>query len=654
MKKFLPLLLILPILLVAYAVRVHQLGAQSFWYDEGVAFGHSQRTLWEMIPMLQRNVHVPLYFGTLAVWEDFVGKTEFALRYWSLLASVVSVAGAFALGKRLYGTVAGVASAGFVALNTFSVYYAQETRMYALLACIGVISFWVFVGFTQAYQRQKNIFAYAVALAVINGAGMYTHFSYALVMVAQGVLAVLWLLALLTGNMRLQNPPIRATTRLVREGMEPIYTVGTTLRAFLLYSIANLITVAFFYPWLDIALRQTSAQPNISDVLPLQEVMRVILGWFTFGNTFNDNMGGMSIAFAFLLLLGLVFVPTRSRGQWWRLLIPMVWVVVSVALYVYLELYARYLRFLIPTQIALAIWAGRGVWVLWHLRPRRQNRYSLAMVRFATLFAVGALWLTMAQGLPFLYDDPRYQRDDYRGLAQTIALQTSPQDAVILSAGGLQEIFGYYYGGSAPIYPLPTDTNPRDDVAFLVKNHPRLFVVFYGEREQDPDGIIESTLDREAFAIDSVWWDDMRFVRYASASAPMPPQAQNKLFGANITLLDSALSAESFKQGDTRPLLIALTWQTDAPLTTRYKVFVQVLDAGGQLVAQRDSEPVNGSAPTITWQANVAQSDHHALLLNALPSGQYTLIMGLYDVNTGERLLVENSDFVILAMLRVE
>ena len=38
------IILALLILLVAMAVRVHNLGTQSLWYDEGVAYTHSLRT----------------------------------------------------------------------------------------------------------------------------------------------------------------------------------------------------------------------------------------------------------------------------------------------------------------------------------------------------------------------------------------------------------------------------------------------------------------------------------------------------------------------------------------------------------------------------------------------------------------------------------
>ena len=69
-RHMLPLLLMLALLVLASATRFHRLGEQSLWYDEGVAYNHALRSLPELIPLLQRNVHVPAYFTLLGLWED--------------------------------------------------------------------------------------------------------------------------------------------------------------------------------------------------------------------------------------------------------------------------------------------------------------------------------------------------------------------------------------------------------------------------------------------------------------------------------------------------------------------------------------------------------------------------------------------------------
>jgi uncharacterized membrane protein len=642
-------LFVLAILLVAYGVRVHQLGAQSLWYDEGVAYGHSQRALLDMLPLLQRNVHVPAYFWSLAVWEDVAGSSEFALRYLSVMFSVVSVALAYALGKRLYGRGAGAAAAGFVALNTFSIYYAQEARMYAMLAAVAAASMWLFVGWTRAYLRQRAMFEYALALAITNAVGMYTHFSYGLVMVSQGIIAVWWLLSLWAGAVRLDRPRIRERSRFVRSGMEPVYTVGVTLRALMIYIVINLITIALFSPWITVALRQTSSQPNISDVVPPEQLLRVLQGWYSFGLTFEQTLTGIGVALYFFLLFGLIILPQGQRGHVWRMLVPVIWLVASSAIYAYLGLYERYLRFLLPAQIAAALWMARGVWVLWRLQPRRQSRIARFVPRFAAVFATGALWATMAQGIPHLYEDPRYQRDDYRALARQVAAETTASDTVVLSAPGLGEIFGYYYRGSAPVVLFPLTSQPATEAETIAKRSGQIAAVLYGEREQDAAGSLEAALNARMFPLDSRWWGDVRHLRFASPRPLTSLPAPNAGFGS-ITLVTASLSSRATAATD--PLLVELTWQTAEP-QGRYKVFVQLLNSAGQLAAQRDSEPANGTAPTDQWQPDERVTDRHALDLSSLPPGDYTLIVGLYDPATGIRLPVGGGDYLALATITI-
>jgi mannosyltransferase len=670
MKKTLAFLLMLALLLLAAVVRWHNLGTQSFWYDEGVAYGHSQRTLAELIPALQRNVHVPAYFGLLAFYEDFVGSSEFALRSLSVLFSLLSVAFTYALGKRLYGYTAGLAAAAFVALNTFSIYYAQETRMYAMLAAVGAASMWVFVGFWQTSQfqnmraqhvaplHQQPLFRYALALSLLNALGMYTHVSYALVMVAQGVLAVLWLGAEIYNVFF--TPPTAPLPEF-REGesksllQQERGSKSKVLRVFVFYVAANLLTIAFFLPWAGTAVSQVGSQPNISDIKPLGELLRLILGWFTFGNTFEDNIGGMGAVISFLLIFGLLLLPNRTRRDWWQMLLPAVWVIVSAALYVYLELYARYLRFLLPAQIGAALWLGRGIWVLWRLQTREKRVPLRYLPKAAALMATMAIMVNMANGLAPLYNDADYQRDDYRGLAQTIANLAQPDDAVILSAPGLQEIFGYYYDGAAPVYSVPTTDDIRSEMATIISTHRNIFVVLYGAAEQDPDGIVESTLNTEAYQLSDVWWGagDVRYVRYSTPAEFTALVESGAQFGDAIILNQYALSATTVKPGDA--LQLQLVWQTSASLTTRYKVFVQLLNENGILMAQRDSEPGGGIALTTDWQPDTPITDNHALLIpETLAPGDYTLIVGLYDLNDASvRLPVSNATALDIGTIQI-
>jgi len=631
-------LIALVIVLVASAVRFHALDAQSLWYDEGVAYTHSLRTLPELVPLLQRNVHVPAYFGLLGLWEDVAGSSEFSLRVLSAFFSILSVAWTYALGKRLYHPIAGLAAAGLVALNTFSIYYGQEARMYAMLAGIAGASMWVYVGFLRKPDWKQGL-----ALGLINAVGVYTHVVYALVMLTQGAMAVVWLGGLLYQQMSSDDKT----------------NFRKLLRTFIAYSLANLLTIGLFAPWLSVAISQVFSQPNISDPVPLEQVLRVLQGWFAFGNTFEFSMGNMGFVVYFLLLFGLISSPPQARQKdtVWRMFLPVVWVLVSVLLYLYLELTTRYVRFLLPTQLAFALWVGRGVWVLWTRKTRGSHPLIRHIPRLAAFVATIALFITLADGLDPLYTHPDFQRDDIRGLAQTIEDNLQDGDAVLVSAAGVAEVLRYYYDADNPVYGLPTspdDAETAQSVREIVAGHNRIYAVFYGTDEQDPNGTVESTLNNNAYEIREQWFDDMRFAQYVAPAEFDDPTQVDVQFGDVITLESYALNTDTIRAGDA--LQLQLTWVADETPTVRYKVFLQLLDRNGALVAQRDSEPAGGLSLTTNWEADTPIIDNHALAIPMeLPAGEYTLILGLYDINDpSARATVNNNTYYEVATITIE
>ncbi len=630
----LPLMaLILAILLLASALRFHRLGEQSLWYDEGVSYALSLRTLPELIPHLQRDVHPPAFVTLLGWWQRLTGVSEFALRALSALFSITSVAWTYALGRRLHHPLAGLAAAALVALNSFSIYYAQEARMYAMLAAVAGGSMWLFVGFHLSRRRWLAV----IALGLVNALGLYTHVAYALVILAQALLFALWL-----------GPA------LIREWRENA-AMNRNLRLLMQFVLANLLTLTLFLPWLPVSLRQVFAQPNLSQVMPLDQTLRQIFGHLAYGTAFEHNFTDMTFFVCIFLFFGLIPTVIRRRTLW-NVAAPVVWVMVSVAVYLYLGLTTRYLRFLLPAQMALALWLGRGVWMAWRLQRRdwalRWRHPAKLIIVLGAAFSL----LPFFGNLSPLYNHPDFQRDDVRGLAARIESDLREGDALLVSAAGFGEVLGYYYRGEAPVFGLPTSRDgsaTRAHVLELISAHDRLHVIFYGAEEQDPERVVETTLNLKAFEISDNWIDDVRYVQYKS-EAPLASSVQAGVtFGDNISLDAYAVGAREVSAGDALPA--QLVWTTDAALDRRYKVFLQLLDLDGRLAAQRDSEPVGGSAKTTGWPVGESVVDQHALLIPAdLPAGDYTLIVGLYDINDpAARLAVEGKSYLDLGTVAV-
>ncbi|MEW5956707.1 MAG: glycosyltransferase family 39 protein [Chloroflexota bacterium] len=86
-------------------------------------------------------------------------------------------------------------------------------------------------------------------------------------------------------------------------------------------------------------------------------------------------------------------------------------------------------------------------------------------------------------------------------------------------------------------------------------------------------------------------------------------------------------------------LPVTLHWQSQKLLSLRYKVFVHLVAAEGQLVAQADDFPVCRQSHTNTWTPGQIVLDRHLLKLPAdLPAGDYTLLAGMYEPELNLRL----------------
>ncbi|MCC6614622.1 MAG: glycosyltransferase family 39 protein [Anaerolineae bacterium] len=630
------------LLLLAALVRFHLLGAQSLWNDEGNAYVQATRSLAEIADHAARDIHPPGYYWLLALWRGLFGQTEFALRALSAFASVSSVAFAYALGRRLYGAVAGVMAALVIGLNTFSIYYAQEARMYALLALWGVASLWALAHLlrlrkTSSRLSARQIVIRALPLALFNAAGLYTQYAYVYVLVTQGVVVLLWLAGSLAPDAR-----------------------RTLWRVLATYVAANVIALLLFLPWLPVALQQIATWPNTGQSTPLFESLSVILNWLIFGLTSQNA----SLAVAWLVLL---FGLMRMRGgRAWATLLPVAWVVISVGLFLAQGLFrANNLKFLLPAQIGMALWMGRGIWVLWHglaaeQRERRLVKWlpTVWITRLAATVAALVLLFALWQGLNPLYDDPAYQRADYRAIAARAEAELSVGDAVILNGPNQAEVFGYYYAGAAPVYGLPPglggdDALTRDETDAVLTHGGSIYAVFWGDAERDPNRVVETALDEQAYLLDDTWYGDVRLARYRQPEA-MTSYDVGATFEHDIHLLGARVSSGDFTAGD--DVLVALEWEADTALAARYKVFVQLLYPDGTLAAQHDGEPVGNSLPTTLWEAGEPVEDHHALQIPPdAPPGEYRLIAGLYAADPPyTRLLTDDgADYVEIGRISV-
>ncbi|MCP4539793.1 MAG: hypothetical protein GY832_21860 [Chloroflexi bacterium] len=114
----------------------------------------------------------------------------------------------------------------------------------------------------------------------------------------------------------------------------------------------------------------------------------------------------------------------------------------------------------------------------------------------------------------------------------------------------------------------------------------------------------------------------------------------NADFGNQITLL-GLKTVDSVSPGT--EFDVKLYWEAQRPPEDDYFVFVHLLDANGQPIAQHDGPPMGGRYPPSAWLPGDVVPDVHRIVLGSdLPLGVYRLQVGMYRWPSLERLPVWN------------
>lgn len=147
-------------------------------------------------------------------------------------------------------------------------------------------------------------------------------------------------------------------------------------------------------------------------------------------------------------------------------------------------------------------------------------------------------------------------------------------------------------------------------------------------------------------------------VRILDAARQAPPDEVIEVtLGDEIQLLGYQLDQTTIPP--TEPVRIGLFWQATQPVGADYTVFTQLIGPDGQVWGQQDNQPQGGSFPTSAWPTFETVVDRYELHLNeGAPLGQYQLLVGQYDLTTGQRLAAINAagqrlpnDAIVLATI---
>jgi mannosyltransferase len=638
-------IILILILGVAAFLRFYQLDSSSLWHDEGNTWALVQRAFAEIARDAAADIHPPGYYWLLKVWTSIFGISAYAIRSLSALTGLLLVSVVYAIGKSISaepsdGTANqlpyfALLAAWIVALNPFQIYYSQEARMYSLLALESAALFWALL----MLQRSQRISAQqgaghgwfngpSVAYVLIGAAGLWTHYSFPIVLAAAGLAyLIVWVL----------------------ESRKSQWQWIWLLQ----FVVLNTLILLAFLPWLRTAIDSLLNWPKGGVAVPFADGLVLTLGTLLFGPLRHvpEPLWPWLTAAALLPLIG-IFALRSRRG----VVALALWLLAPIGLMFGLGLFSdAFLKFLLVASPAWCLLAA-GMPQITDVKDG-----SIRVV-LQVVLALAAVFLA-ALTLPAYYADAN-ARENYAGVARYVEVVADPAtDLVLLNAPGQEEVWSYYDPG-VPTLALPSE-RPADpdatvaELADATSSAGQIFALFWATDEADPSSIVETWLDRNAYKGVESWQGNMRFVTYTMANNLVCRPLDDSLrfagpAGPLFALEEFCAPDEQQSVAPGEPLLVGLRWRSLTETADSYKVSLQLLNEREQVIAQQDSEPGGGSSPTSTWQAGDLVEDNHGLWIPfGTPPGVYRLSLAFYETSTGERLSTDGGESAALGQIQV-
>ena len=170
-------------MLTSIALVFWRLGTASFWFDEAYTSALVRSDVSTLLSHTAADVHPPLYYLLLKGWAQIFGFSDVALRSFSALLMLASVFMVMVLAKRLMERRHAYLVASFAALSPFTIRFAQETRMYALVSLLLVGATYLFVIQMQRKRRERSWKIWILYVLLLTAA-LYTHYFSILILAA--------------------------------------------------------------------------------------------------------------------------------------------------------------------------------------------------------------------------------------------------------------------------------------------------------------------------------------------------------------------------------------------------------------------------------------------------------------------------------------
>jgi len=618
-KRILHTLILVTVILIAFALRMYHLGQQPLSWDEGWSIGLSSLEWAEINRITALDVHPPFYYWVFKLWLKW-GRSELLMRFLSVAAGLAVIPLSYAVARAWACAVAGrngesigYLAAFVTALSPFLIYYAQVARMFSLCVTLSLLAIYTLL---QAVKTERRGF---YLVFVLSAALVLYTFYYTAFVLAAGVLYVLTLIR--------PSCPRRLC-------------------------LSSLAITVLYAPWLWYAVppmwERISSRTGMA--LGLADAFRYLPDGL-FGLVFAYGSGWIAV-YILLALLGVAFLLARDKLQAARLLaLPLLAILlalVAVSLGARAHMFAA--RYLIPASPFLALGIAWALDVYWE-RAKWLGMLGIVLFALSVFPTINHYVYTKSYEVSAGFDpqaDYRYLRD-----------KTLPDDVVffnVLSLAGHYERFrtaedplwSYVLRWDPVIEPLEPALANRVQPA--ASQHRRLWFVLY-KGTVGANFALKEWLDANLFPAFGQWREDTLYVQYLTPTDQTVLLEPGLVFDGRIRL-ERVLFTPQTRAEDR--VNVRLIWTALESIPQNYKVFVHLYTVEGYLITQHDSIPVNELRPTSSWAVGEQIVDNHGLWVPAGVSGPLRLVVGLYDPVHHTRLtLPDGSDHATISTVEI-
>ncbi|MBI2942174.1 MAG: glycosyltransferase family 39 protein [Chloroflexi bacterium] len=661
-----PALLTAFILALAFALRVYRLDAERLWWDEGISIYLATRGVAELTLAkdFAIDLHPPVYHLALAGWRAVAGSTVFAVRLFSVIAGVATVAVIYRLGRQLGGPGVGAVASLLLALAPIHVYYSQEARMYSLVPLLGTLYVSLLVGrgdtATGGHRdTARSAWPRWTAVGIVGAVGVLTHYYLAL-LVAAGFITAL-----------AASSPRQLRTPVAPSPCCPVAPSTPDPRRARLHGLlmSHALIAGSGIWWIVLTIGRWPAGLRFD--VPVETETHHTLWQFVaevalrLGGGFalpDPVAGALAAALGALGIAALLDRETSPR-RWPVAALILVPIALAFALTAVRPFfYPRFVLFVFPPGLALAA-AGLGRIADLGFPISGLDRKS-AIARLQSVLGL-AIVLAWAVGLSTHFAGPRntFASEDHQIQIAALRQFGRSGDAVLAS-------YPWQVGYVVAILPslaldlqfLPDPTD--EQVARLLAASGRVWVLSYSANQRWDGPRAEQSGERVGVSSFTRQRGDARIRLFRRTDVAPLEMSGDRLaaIGDDLVLVDATVTLADALLRPGHEVAVDLVWQAADRPSRDLTVFVHLVGPEGpneQLVTQQDNPPLNGTRPLTSLTTGEVLVDPYRLRLPpTLPPGRYRLQAGLYDPRTGTREPVNRSpdevDRVIIGRVSVE